>query len=46
MRQLLSGALLVPGAEERNYLEKLTQAIKCPGLEDTHITSQHTGQIW
>lgn len=42
MGQLLSGPLLVPVAEEKNCLEKLGQAIKCSGPEDTRITSVHS----
>lgn len=42
MGQPLSGPLLVPVAEEKNCLEKLGQAIKCSGPEDTRITSVHS----
>ena len=42
MGQPLSGPLLVPVAEEKNYLEKLGQAIKCSGPEDTCLTSVHS----
>lgn len=41
----LAELLLAPGAEEKNYLEKLAQILKCSGSEVEHTALVHRSRV-